>query len=139
MNLNITSRTYGCYFMFLIMMLSASFKLFYYGPSVHFYVYPLPEVFLKSVPYIELLGGILYLIGTKKMIFRVYGGLVIIPTLIGAVASHIAFGWFNFMDGISEPFYFTLPSFTFLCVAIWVSYNPIKEFVKSKFKKSLAE
>ena len=114
------------------MMLSASFKLFHYGPSVHFYAYPLPDLFLKSVPYIELLGGILFLIGAKKNIYRVYGGIVLIPTLVGAVASHVVFGWFNFMDGVSEPFHFIIPSFVILCLTIWISYKSIKNLINSK-------
>jgi uncharacterized membrane protein YkgB len=89
---------------------------------------------LNSVGYIEVLAGILYLIGAKKMPFRVYGGIVLIPLLIGAVSSHIAFGWFNLWNGISEPFYFTIPSFTILCFAIWISYEPIKDFVTSNTK-----
>ena len=113
----------GCYFVFLLMMLSASFKLFHYGPSVHFYVYPLPDFMLNSVGYLELLSGILYLIATQKPAFKVYGGLVLIPLLIGAVASHIAFGWFNLFDGISEPFHFTLPSFIILCLVLWISFG----------------
>jgi hypothetical protein len=83
-----------------------------------------------------LIGGVLFLVGVKKIIFRVYGGIVLIPTLIGAVASHAAFGWFNFMNGISEPYHFTLPSFIILCLVIWVSYEPIKGFIKSKFNKA---
>ena len=118
------------------MMLSASFKLFHYGPSVHFYVYPLPDLMLNSIGYLELLSGILYLIGAKKIVFRLYGGLLLIPLLIGAVGSHIAFGWFNLFDGISEPFHFTLPSFIILCLAIWISYELIKNFIKSEFKTS---
>ena len=132
MNSQSKSKKIGCYILFLLMMLSASFKLFHYGPSVHFYVYPLPEVFLNSVPYIELVGGILFLIGAKKIIYRVYGGMVLIPTLVGAVASHVAFGWFNFMGGVSEPIHFTIPSFVILCLTIWVSYEPIKNSINSK-------
>lgn len=116
------------------MMLSASFKLFHYGPSVHFYVYPLPDLMLNSIGYFELFAGILYLIGAKKEVFRIYGGIVLIPLLIGAVGSHIAFGWFNLFGGESEPFHFTLPSFIILCLAIWISYEPIKGFIKSGFK-----
>lgn len=134
MNSQTSSKTIGCYLMFLLMMLSASFKIFHYGPSVHFYVYPLPDIMLSSIGYIEFIGGILYLIGARKKNFRVYGGLIIIPLLIGAVGSHIAFGWFNLFGGISEPFHFTLPSFIILCLAIWVSYEPIKDFIKSRFK-----
>ena len=128
------SKKIGSYALFLLMMLSASFKLFHYGPSVHFYVYPLPDLFLKSVPYIELIAGILYLIGAKKISFRVYGGLVLIPTLIGAVASHVAFGWLNVWDGISEPFHFTLPSFIILCLSLWVSSQLVINFLKAGFK-----
>lgn len=135
MSSNTKSKTIGCYALFLLMMLSASFKLFYYGPSVHFYVYPLPEAFLKSVPYVELLGGILFLIGAKKIIYRAYGGLVLIPTLVGAVAAHVVFGWFTLFGGVSEPFHFTLPSFIILCITIWVSSGPLKDFLKSKFSK----
>ena len=134
MNSQIKSKSNGCYLMFLLMMLSASFKLFRYGPSVHFYVYPLPDLMLNSIGYFELLGGILYLIGAQKKAFRIYGGLLLIPLLIGAVGSHIAFGWFNLFDGISEPFHFTLPSFLILCLAIWVSYEPIRDFIKAGFK-----
>ncbi len=120
--------------MFLLMILSASFKILHYGPSVHFYIYPLPDLMLNSIGYIELICGILYLIAVKRGAFRVYGGLLVIPLLIGAVGSHIAFGWFNFMDGISEPFHFTLPSFIILCLAIWISYKPIAKCIKSGFK-----
>lgn len=129
------SKRIGCYLMFLLMMLSASFKIFHYGPSVHFYVYPLTDLMLTSISYFELLGGVLYLRGAKKMSFRVYGGLLLIPLLSGAVASHIAFGWLNIMNGISEPFYFTLPSFIILCLSIWISYEDIKKFIKSKLNK----
>jgi len=128
------SKTIGCYIMFALMMLSASFKILHYGPSVHFYVYPLPDFMLNSIGYIELIAGILYLIGAKKPSFRVYAGLVAIPLLIGAVGSHIAFGWLNFMNGISEPFHFTLPSFVILCIALWVSCKPVINFIKSGFK-----
>lgn len=134
MNSQTNSKKTGCYLLFLLMMLSASFKLFHYGPSVHFYVYPLPDLMLNAVPYFELLGGILFLIGAKKIDYRVYGGLVLIPLLIGAVGSHIAFGWFNLFDGESEPFHFTIPSFVILCLSIWVSYEPIKALFTSKLK-----
>ncbi len=134
MNSQTDSKKIGCYLMFLLMALSASFKILHYGPSVHFYVYPLPDIMLNSIGYIEFFGGILYLIGARKKAFRFYGGLIIIPLLIGAVGSHIAFGWFNLFGGISEPFHFTLPSFIILCLAIWVSYEPIKDFIKSGFK-----
>ena len=63
-----------------------------------------------------------------------YGGLIAIPLLIGAVGSHIAFGWFNLFEGASEPFHFTLPSFIILCLAIYISYKPIEKFIKSGFK-----
>ena len=134
MNSQSDLKSIGCYLMFLLMMLSASFKLFHYGPSVHFYVYPLPSLMLNSVPYAEIFGGVLYLIGAKKMVFRVYGGMVLIPLLIGAVGSHVAFGWLNVWNGISEPFHFTIPSFVILCLAIWISYQPIKGSFKSGFK-----
>ncbi len=131
---SLNKKQIGCYAMFILMILSASFKILRYGPSVHFYVYPLPDIMLNSVGYIELICGILYLIGVKKVSFRVYGGIIVIPLLIGAVGSHIAFGWFNLFDGISEPFHFTLPSFIILCLAIWISHKPIVKFVKSGFK-----
>ena len=134
MNSQTQLKSNACYLMFLLMMLSASFKLLHYGPSVHFYVYPLPDFMLNSIGYIELLSGILYLIGAKKIVFRIYGGLVAIPLLIGAVGSHIAFGWFNLFDGISEPFHFTIPSFVILCLAIWISYELVIDFIKSGFK-----
>ncbi len=133
MSLQIKIKTVGCYLLFVLMLLSASFKLFHYGPSVHFYVYPLPDLMLNVVPYLELLGGILFLIGTRKISFRIYGGLVLIPLLIGAVSSHIAFGWLNLLDGKSEPAYFTVPSFIILCLTIWVSYKPILGYVREKF------
>lgn len=134
MSLQNNSKKIGCYILFLLMMLSASFKIFHYGPSVHFYVYPLPDFMLNSIGYLELFGGFLYFVGAKKIVFRIYGGLFLIPLLIGAVLSHISFGWFNLFGGISEPFHFTLPSFIILCLAIWISYKPIRGFIKSRLK-----
>ena len=136
MNSNTKAKTIGCYLMFLLMTLSAAFKIFHFGPSVHFYVYPLQEAFLTAVPYIELIGGILYLIGAKKPIYRVYGGIVTIPVLIGAMASHIAFGWFNLWGGITESPFLILPSSIIFCLAVWVSYEPIKDFINSKSYKA---
>tara|TARA_B110000971_G_scaffold45002_1_gene44805 strand:- start:370 stop:660 length:291 start_codon:yes stop_codon:yes gene_type:complete len=90
---------------------------------------------LNSIGYIELLCGILYFVGAKNKSFRVYGGLIAIPLLIGAVGSHIAFGWFNLFEGASEPFYFTLPSFIILCLSIYISYKPIKSLSNRDLKQ----
>jgi len=134
MNSHKDLKSIACYAVFLLMMLSASFKLFYFGPSVHFYVYPLPNLLLKAVPYLELLGGILFLIGAKNTSFRVYGSFILIPLLFGAVCSHIAFGWFNLWDGVSEPYYFTIPSVSILSLVTWIVIQPIKNLMNTESK-----
>jgi len=127
MKANSSIKGIACILVFLLMVLSASFKLFHFGPSIHFYRYPLPDFLMYSVPYIELLGGILFLIGSKNIKFRNYGGIVLLPLLFGALCSHVFFGWFQFFNGVSEPLYLTIPSFSILLLVSWIVYGSFKE------------
>ncbi len=109
------------------MLLSAFFKIFRFGPAETFYAYPLPEIMLTGIPYIEIIGGVLLFIGAKKIIFRAIGGIVLIPLLVGAIFSHIVFGWLHLFNGINENKILVLPSFLTLCIVLWISYKPIKK------------
>ncbi|WP_196886447.1 hypothetical protein [Aureivirga sp. CE67] len=122
----------GCYFLLPLMLLSAFFKIFRFGPAETFYAYPLPELMLTIIPYIEIIGGILFFLGAKKNKYRAFGGIVLIPLLFGAVASHIGFGWLHLFNGVNEDKILALPSFLTLCLVVWISYKPIIKLLKSK-------
>ncbi|BDD12944.1 hypothetical protein FUAX_53760 (plasmid) [Fulvitalea axinellae] len=123
----------GCYFLFPWMMLSMSFKLFHFGPSETFYVYPLPQFMLTMVPYVEGIGGVLMLLGAKNEKFRAIGGIILIPLFFGAVASHIVFGWLHLFNGVDEAKYLTIPSFFSLCLVSWISVKPILKLLRQSF------
>ena len=128
------SQTLACYLLLALMCLSAAFKLFRFGPSHVFWAYPLPNALLVAVPWLELLGGAMMFVGARKVTFRAYGGLVLIPILLGAVGSHIVFGWLKLFGGTSEPFSFSLASIIIAAITIWVAYRPIRALLQSTLK-----
>lgn len=105
----------------LLMILSASFKIFNYGTADYYFSYPIPKVLSSLVPYAEIIAGSLFLIGVRKEVYRKFGLVVLFPLMIGAMASHICFGWLGLFGGTHEPYYFILPSIFILILAIWSS------------------
>ena len=115
-----------------LMLLSASFKFFQYGPSPVFYAYPMPRVMHGVVPWFELSAGILYFIALFKDKFKLYAGILAIPMMVGANVAHVVFGVFGLFGGHTEPLHYGLAAFTILLMSITVSRDEIvKQITKS--------